>query len=257
MSRYNFKSRTLAVNERVLKGKELLRKTPDGQFGQLVPPSKEAVRAAIEAQLCPFCARGPYKSLAVHTCKAHGVNSRELRQMAGMTTLEPTCAPEYSERQREVMKATPERTARMNQANREAPPDRAKWTWTEAGRKKVSDNLKAFNATEQGSSMRSVAGRLGVEARKRKLAEQRVHFTCPRCKQDFSLRPCDVKKRGRNPHCSRACQVAKKECVRGHEFTEENTRFRRTVRGGVKRSCRQCDRDHATGRIRTQQGGAR
>lgn len=67
-----------------------------GQFGAVIPPSEDAMRSAIEAQVCPWCGAGPFKMLAGHTSKNHGVSTKELRLMAGMRWNESVCSPETS-----------------------------------------------------------------------------------------------------------------------------------------------------------------
>lgn len=241
MGHNQYKPRTLAVNERTLQAKELKRRSPAGQFGAVVAPSQEAVREAIAAHLCPFCGKGPYQSLAIHTCKVHGVDRLELRALAGMTTNEPVCSPEVSERRREIMKADPERIAHMNRLNRENPPDRSNWRWTEAGRRKLGSHLRKFNASEQGVASRRAAGQAGARARAEKLKAARLKFTCPQCDCEFTLRPSDARKRGDRPFCSQQCYSKRSRCSRGHEFTPANTRIK--VRNGKeRRDCRECER---------------
>lgn len=71
--------------------------TAAGVFGAVVAPSQDAMRAAIESQTCPWCGAGPYKMLASHTNKSHGVDKKELREMAGYTARVSICSPERAE----------------------------------------------------------------------------------------------------------------------------------------------------------------
>lgn len=118
------------------------RRGPAG-FGEVAsPPSKEAVRRSVEAGMCPFCGRGPFKVVSVHTNKKHGVDKFELRKLAGMTRNEPTCLPAFSERASE--------NGRANHADRMralADEHRGKtWAerggreWTDAGRAKIGES---------------------------------------------------------------------------------------------------------------------
>jgi hypothetical protein len=50
-------------------------------------PSPET--AAITAQMCPWCDRGPFRRLASHTAPVHGVDRNELRRL-GLRPA-PTC----------------------------------------------------------------------------------------------------------------------------------------------------------------------
>jgi hypothetical protein len=46
---------------------------------------RERIRSCIEACICPFCGRGPWKKLPVHTYHAHATDQKELRRMAGLS----------------------------------------------------------------------------------------------------------------------------------------------------------------------------
>lgn len=67
-----------------------------GQDGVLAAPSPGAMRKFIEAQQCPWCDSGPWKVLAGHTHKSHGVSGAELREMAEMVKTASICAPGHS-----------------------------------------------------------------------------------------------------------------------------------------------------------------
>lgn len=60
-------------------------------------PTREQVRAGIEAQTCPWCGKGPLKVLAIHVAKAHGVDRFELRKAAGLRRRDSACSPEVRE----------------------------------------------------------------------------------------------------------------------------------------------------------------
>lgn len=74
--------------------------TASGVYGAVIAPSESAIQAAIDAQRCPWCGAGPYKMLAGHTSKAHGVDRQELRRLAGLDSRSSICAPERSENAR-------------------------------------------------------------------------------------------------------------------------------------------------------------
>lgn len=63
-------------------------------------PTAEQVRVAIVKQLCPWCGKGPYKVVAIHTSKAHEIDAWELRERAGLTTNDSICSPEVSDQRR-------------------------------------------------------------------------------------------------------------------------------------------------------------
>ena len=54
------------------------------------------VRAAIEAQTCPFCGKGPFIIVAGHTQRAHGIDRYELRDLAGLYYSTSITPPEHA-----------------------------------------------------------------------------------------------------------------------------------------------------------------
>lgn len=64
---------------------KLERGAPAGQYGQVTFPGEEAIRAAVLEGMCPCCGLGPYILLARHTNAKHGIGTRELRDLAGLT----------------------------------------------------------------------------------------------------------------------------------------------------------------------------
>lgn len=67
-------------------------------------PTREQIRAGIEAQVCPWCGNGPFKILALHTTRLHGVDRFQLRDLAGLTYSASICAPEVAETRREIVR---------------------------------------------------------------------------------------------------------------------------------------------------------
>lgn len=82
--------------------------TSAGVHGAVVAPSKEALRAAIESQTCPWCGRGPFKMLASHTNREHGIDRVELRDLAGLPRRSSICSPETSEISRRALVERPD-----------------------------------------------------------------------------------------------------------------------------------------------------
>lgn len=64
---------------------------------------EETLRGFIEAQMCPWCPKGPFKVLAQHTYRAHGIGGPELRERAGLYKRERICSPEIGEHHRELV----------------------------------------------------------------------------------------------------------------------------------------------------------
>lgn len=86
------------VSAETLRAKRLAKKTPAGQQDEdrLVSYDPAHVRAAIEAQMCPFCGEGPFGVLAGHTVRAHGIDRVQLRSLGGYTVKESICSPKSS-----------------------------------------------------------------------------------------------------------------------------------------------------------------
>lgn len=169
------------VSTEVLRAKRLNAKAPAGQVDRVVSYDPEAVRAAVEALLCPFCGRGPFKALAVHTVQAHGVDKMQLRDMAGLRLSDSLCAPETRQRFHENGKRSANIYAAVAASKRERKPRQ----WTEAG-KAISEGarksgVKAWKAAcaaenealaarfaELGSTAEAVSamsGEMGIDRR--------------------------------------------------------------------------------------------
>lgn len=84
------------VAESTLRAKDKLRHSEAGVGVHAAPPSQEAMRHFIEQQICPWCGSGPWKILAIHTNKAHGVSGDELRAHAGLFKTASVCDPDVS-----------------------------------------------------------------------------------------------------------------------------------------------------------------
>lgn len=131
--------------------------TGAGVFGAVVPPSAEALQRAIEAQVCPWCGEGPFRLLAVHTNKAHGVDRYELRQMAGLSRSAPVCSPEVSENRRANLLSRPqeiqEKWAAAGRAVRSEAQAKAVAASVAAGAQKKAAESSAKKAAAERSAM--------------------------------------------------------------------------------------------------------
>lgn len=78
-------------------------KTDAGSQVREVPPSRQALRAALTEGKCPFCGESKFHNLAGHTNRTHGYSAAELRELAGMLKGAPLCSPEFSEKRRVAM----------------------------------------------------------------------------------------------------------------------------------------------------------
>lgn len=75
-----------------------------GQHEQVVFPSPEAIKAAVLAGICPCCGRGPFTLLARHTHSQHGLDTRQLRDLAGLTYSESITPPAHQDQRRKIAK---------------------------------------------------------------------------------------------------------------------------------------------------------
>lgn len=112
------------------------------------------IRTCIEAQMCPFCASGPWKVLAGHTRHAHGIYAAELRELAMLPKKASICSPEVHEERVAYIAAN-------QRANFKAPDVPVKRQMSKAGvaalrasfRKMPKDRLRAGAA--RAGSLRS------------------------------------------------------------------------------------------------------
>jgi len=123
----------------------------------------EAYRQHIEAQTCPFCGKGPFKSLVQHTGKGHGVNKWELRDLAGLTSLEPITSPELREKMRANLAANVNFHAAPRHSGERGPNQHK----TKAGSRNCHANLLKWQAEnpEEAAEQQRQAGILGSEAK--------------------------------------------------------------------------------------------
>ena len=86
---------TLGVAESTLRAKESSRRQAIDPTG---PLTGERVREHVEVGTCPFCGRGPFVVLAIHTARAHGVDRFELRALAGLMKYESITPTDFHSR---------------------------------------------------------------------------------------------------------------------------------------------------------------
>lgn len=123
-----------------LREKRVAPRREGGVHDPTVLADQAGIRAAIDAQMCPFCERGPFKMLPVHTNKIHGIDKWELREMAGYTTTDPICSEEA--RLNMAAKAHPESLDRARAAQVERR--RRKPRRTTAGQDRTRSNLRTW-----------------------------------------------------------------------------------------------------------------
>jgi hypothetical protein len=134
--------RTRGVNDQKLKSDERLgHKNTDPQ-GLL---TVEVVRRHIETCTCPLCGAGPFKVLPMHTNQAHGIDKKQLRQMAGLTSTQPISSAEFREKARLRASSLGLPISHFEDMGKR----RSSLTGvelTDAGRKRISETVKSTNS---------------------------------------------------------------------------------------------------------------
>lgn len=153
----------------------LRRRHPAGVKEPVVAPSQAAIREAIEAQTCPFCGRGPFKMLPVHTNKTHGVDKWELRDLAGLTTRDALCSPEALAKMAAAYDPDQGALARAAAAARTRRPQR----WTRAGRERNTATITRWmqeNPDAAAEAARVGSASVTAEGRARQGASLRAWY---------------------------------------------------------------------------------
>ncbi|MBK6040828.1 hypothetical protein [Streptomyces sp. MBT55] len=136
-------------------------------------PTREEIQAGIEAQICPWCGKGPFKILAGHTTRLHGVDRLQLRDLAGLLYRTPVCDPsvtaDYQERNQRFIPTPPgkgyrkvlseaakEANRRRLDAHRSIEQQRAATTaaHTPEAKAKRSETIRKLHAERRGSELR-------------------------------------------------------------------------------------------------------
>lgn len=95
--------RSRGTSRNVIDGKvKLERARSAGQHQQVVFPSTESVKEAVLAGICPCCGGGPFALLARHTHAQHGIDTRQLRDLAGLTYSESITPASLRERRSQM-----------------------------------------------------------------------------------------------------------------------------------------------------------
>jgi hypothetical protein len=72
------------------------------EFDVNLTPDPAVARVQVAQGICPYCGLGPFKVVAGHVWRFHQIDRRRFRDDIGVTWGTPTCAPEHSERMREL-----------------------------------------------------------------------------------------------------------------------------------------------------------
>ena len=100
---------------------------------RVVAPSQAEMRRSIDNGECPFCGK-PFKNIAAHTNRTHGVGRDELKELAGIPKTRSACSAEYkaacAERGKRRFKENPLSAKRFITS-----PKPKKRTFSEAGQR--------------------------------------------------------------------------------------------------------------------------
>jgi len=136
-------------------------------------PAADEIRAAIEAQTCPFCGKGPFVVVALHTNHAHGIDRRQLRDQAGLYYSTSITPPEHAAQRAEAARKYlvpldySQRSKRGSKDRVSAAGRAAKYRFTEDDHRKaakamatdeVRDKLRAARPPRHGSRKRYEKG---------------------------------------------------------------------------------------------------
>lgn len=171
---------------------------------QYEAPSADDLRDALDRQVCPFCAAGPFTVVAMHVTSMHHIDRLTLRQMAGLDPTDSICDPTHSASRsrmsREVRRATADvavehaaATLRAKHAQRDAQIT----TLVNEGRSFV-DIARIVGITTP--TMTGIAKRLGL---RRVRLPPAIDRTCEYCGQPFKV----DKPSSPTRFCSKACSA--------------------------------------------------
>jgi len=176
-------------------------------------PTRDQIRAGIEAQICPWCGAGPFKILAGHTTRLHGVDRRQLRDLAGMFFKDPACAPEVTEAFRERAKQsarvpTPSKGYRKNLSEAAAEANRRKLDAVRSPEQRAA--ATAASHTPEAKSKRSATLRQRAAERwgEMKHGTERCYHAGCRCGDCKAAHAQHFRERRAEAHC-RACGHAR------------------------------------------------
>lgn len=116
-----------------------------------IAPTQAEARRAISNGECPFCGK-PFKNIAGHTNRTHGVDSFELKEIAGIPKSRAACSEEYSETLSERSKRE-FRENPLRAQNLIASPNAKSRSFSEAGRRVQMEKLAKARAAQDVIAM--------------------------------------------------------------------------------------------------------
>lgn len=104
-----------------------------------VPTSSDAIRSALEAGICPYCAAGPFRVVLLHTTRAHGIEPATVKAEARVPTSHHFACDE-------TRSLLSDAALRNRSVDAMAGARRVRGTLSEAGRDVFRVNVKRANA---------------------------------------------------------------------------------------------------------------
>ena len=123
-------ARTRGVNARLLASSARNQHGDASVSDRVSAPTPEGIRRYLDALLCPFCGKGPYKVPVLHITQTHGIDKKELREMAQVPLSASFTAPDTFAAHSARAKANPQLTDEVRA--------KSKATRQETGRRKTA-----------------------------------------------------------------------------------------------------------------------
>ncbi len=133
------------------------------------PLSQGEIRGFVEAGICPFCGRGTYRIVAIHTEMIHGVDRWELRELLGVTWT-TSISPDVTE----------QRSAQMRQLHRDGRIP----SGGERGSARGPHQFSTAGIEKQKATLRQVHARHAQE-RSERHARGKDKVRCSECRKKF------------------------------------------------------------------------
>jgi hypothetical protein len=145
----------------------------------------EEMRGAVLRGDCPLCGDSGFKSIAGHCQIMHGIRSRELRDLLGITYTESICAPELHDKLSEInADKVPSLLGK---------PDNAKRSLSKRGRENIVESARRWSKNVP-AAVKAAAGRIGGSKNKGKVPWNKTveHGSRAMFRQGCRCEQCDA-----------------------------------------------------------------
>lgn len=105
--------------------------------------SPELLRQYINEGSCPWCGKGGFKIVSLHTNHVHGISAYLLREMAELFRYSPTCTPEISKKRSNLSHN------KINVLQAQKAIKTGKYNMSKAGKKSAAQRLAKVRSAEQ------------------------------------------------------------------------------------------------------------